>query len=179
MLFTVIKKNTYQDSINLMLLTNRINTLDGVKQSSIMMGTDANKDIYRNSGLATPEVEAAAPSDMCIVVEADEEGIVELVLDEVKAFLSDLSVKKEKQTLKSAVSWNQALELLPETNMALFSTPGEYTAPEIETALDKGLHVFSSSDESRPPERYCPRKKIHAAPCPEQSQSPEQYTHQE
>ena len=38
MLFTVIKKNTYQDSINLMLLTNRINTLGGVKQSSIMMG---------------------------------------------------------------------------------------------------------------------------------------------
>lgn len=30
MLFTVVKKNTYQDSINLMLLTNRINTLEGV-----------------------------------------------------------------------------------------------------------------------------------------------------
>ena len=51
MLFTVVKKNTYQDSINLMLLTNRINTLEGVKQSQIMMATDANKDIYRNAGL--------------------------------------------------------------------------------------------------------------------------------
>ena len=39
MLFTVVKKNTYQDSINLMLLTNRINTLEGVKQSQIMMPT--------------------------------------------------------------------------------------------------------------------------------------------
>ena len=47
MLFTVVKgRNTYQDSINLMLLTNRINTLEGVKQSQIMMATDANKRIF-------------------------------------------------------------------------------------------------------------------------------------
>ena len=51
-----------------MLLTNRINTLEGVIQSSIMMGTDANKDIFRNTGLLTPEAEAANPSDMVIVV---------------------------------------------------------------------------------------------------------------
>lgn len=46
MLKTVIKQNSYQDSINLMLLTNQINTLEGVAQSQIMMGTDANKDIF-------------------------------------------------------------------------------------------------------------------------------------
>ena len=95
MLFTVIKKNTYQDSINLMLLTNRINTLGGVKQSSIMMGTDANKDIYRNSGLFTQEVGEARPSDMVIVVEADQESVVDEVLRESERFLDDLSVKKD------------------------------------------------------------------------------------
>ncbi|MCI6885836.1 MAG: acyl-CoA synthetase FdrA [Lachnospiraceae bacterium] len=161
MLFTVIKKNTYQDSINLMLLTNRINTLDGVSKSSIMMGTDANKDIYRNSGLATPEVEAAGPSDMCIVVEAEEEAVVDRVLEEVKAFLSDLSVKKEKQALTSVTNWDQALEQLPDANMALFSTPGEYTAPEIETALDRGLHVFSFSDNISLEDEIRLKKKAH------------------
>ncbi len=161
MLFTVIKKNTYQDSINLMLLTNRINTLDGVSKSSIMMGTDANKDIYRNSGLATPEVEAAAPSDMCIVVEAEEEAVVDRVLEEVKAFLSDLSVKKEKQALTSVTNWDQALEQLPDANMALFSTPGEYTAPEIDTALDRGLHVFSFSDNISLEDEIRLKKKAH------------------
>ena len=64
MLYTVVKPNSYQDSINLMLLTNRINALDGVVQSQIMMGTDANKDIYEAAGLLTPEAQAAAPSDM-------------------------------------------------------------------------------------------------------------------
>lgn len=146
MLFTVVKQNTYQDSINLMLLTNRINTLEGVIQSSIMMGTDANKDIFRNTGLLTPEAEAANPSDMVIVVEAEDQKIVELVLEETTAFLNDLSVKKQKNDLKEATSWEEAAEMLPDANLALFSTPGEYTAPEIERALDMGLHVFSFSD---------------------------------
>ena len=62
MLTTVIKKNSYQDSINLMLLTNEINALEDVSKSQIMMGTDANKDIFKNSGLLTLEVETASPS---------------------------------------------------------------------------------------------------------------------
>lgn len=146
MLYTIIKKNTYQDSINLMLLTNRINGLPEVKQSQIMMGTDANKDIYRNAGLLTAEVEAAAPNDMCVVVDAEDETVVDQVLKEAERFLSDMSVKQEKQALASVTNWQQALEQLPDANLALFSTPGEYTAPEIEKALDLGLHVFSFSD---------------------------------
>lgn len=161
MLFTVIKKNTYQDSINLMLLTNRINTLPAVKQSQIMMGTDANKDIYRNAGLLTKDVETAAPSDMCIVVDAEEESAVDQVLEEVKAFLNDMSVKKEKQSFASVTNWDQALAQLPDANMALFSTPGEYTAPEIETALDKGLHVFSFSDNISLEDEIRLKKKAH------------------
>lgn len=161
MLFTVIKKNTYQDSINLMLLTNRINTLPEVKQSQIMMGTDANKDIYRNAGLLTKDVEAAAPGDMCIVVDAESESVVDHVLDEVKSFLDDMSVKKEKQALTSVTNWDQALAQLPDANMALFSTPGEYTAPEIEAALDKGLHVFSFSDNISLEDEIRLKKKAH------------------
>ena len=54
MLNTVILKNNYQDSINLMLLTNKINEFEKVAMSQIMMGTDANKDILRNTNLLTP-----------------------------------------------------------------------------------------------------------------------------
>lgn len=146
MLYTVIKKNTYQDSINLMLLTNAINTLPGVKKCSIMMGTNANKDIFRNSGLATAEVETAEPSDMVIVVEASDEGILQNVLAETDRFLSDLAVKKKKNNIENVTNLAGALEALPDANLALFSIPGEYAADEIEKALDKGLHVFSFSD---------------------------------
>lgn len=146
MLYTVIKKNSYQDSINLMLLTNSINTLEGVNKSSIMMGTEANKDIYRNSGLLTAEAEAAAPSDMIIVVEADDENVIKTVLEESDKFLNDLAVKKTKNATENVTSLEAALEEMPDANLALFSIPGEYAADEIEKALDKGLHVFSFSD---------------------------------
>lgn len=146
MLYTVIKKNSYQDSINLMLLTNSINTLAGITKCSIMMGTAANKDILNNSGLLTKEGEAAAPGDMIIVIDAEEEGVVDNVLKEADSFLNDLAVKKKKNSVESVSSLDAALEEMPDANVALFSIPGEYAAEEIEKALDKGLHVFSFTD---------------------------------
>ena len=162
MLQTVIKQNSYQDSINLMLLTNKINTLDGVVQSQIMMGTDANKDIYRAAGLLTPEAEAAAPSDMVIVVESDDAGVLDTVLAETEAFLDDLSVKKEASgAAKEATSWEEAVAMLPDANMALFSIPGEYAAPELERALDLGLNVFSFTDNVALEDEVRLKKKAH------------------
>jgi hypothetical protein len=122
MLHTIIKENSYQDSINLMLLTNSVNGLEGVNKSSIMMGTDANKDIFRNSGLLTPEAETAKGNDMVIVVDTDDESVLNQVLAETDRFLNDLSVKKDSDGLKSVKNWQDALEALPEANLALFST---------------------------------------------------------
>lgn len=146
MLYTIIKKNSYQDSISLMLLTNAINTLDGVVKCSVMMGTEANKEILNGSGLLTAEGAAAAPNDMIIAVDAGDEKIVERVLDAAAKFLNDLAVKKQSAGTKSVTSLDAALEEMPEANLALFSIPGEYAADEIEKALDKGLHVFSFTD---------------------------------
>ena len=145
MTFTLIRKNTYQDSINLMLLTNRINQLPGVVRSSIMMGTPANKDLYRAGGLYNEKLDEACANDMMIVAEVEEESCWQCVLDEADRFLSDLSGggRQEKETAKT---WDQALEQLPDANLALFSIPGEYAPVELETALRRGLHVFSFTD---------------------------------
>lgn len=162
MLYTVVKKNSYQDSINLMLLTNKINAMPGVIQSQIMMGTDANKDIYASAGLLTDEARAAAPSDMVVVVEADDEGIVDTVLAETEAFLDDLSVKKEAAGAPvEATSWEEAVAMLPDANMALFSIPGEYAAPELEHALDLGLNVFSFTDNVALEDEVRLKRKAH------------------
>ena len=49
-------------------------------------------------------------------------------------------VKKHKQR----TSWSEAFDLLPEANVALFSIPGEYGAPEMERAL-KMIYTCSLS----------------------------------
>ena len=56
MLKTVVKKGSYHDSVVLMLLTNKISAIEGVKKVSIMMATPANKDIFKQSGLDTEEL---------------------------------------------------------------------------------------------------------------------------
>lgn len=161
MLVTVVKENDYQDSINLMLLTNEINALDGVNKSQIMMGTDANKDIFRNSGLLTDEAAAAHPSDMVVVVDVDDEKTVDVVMKRVEEFLSDLSVKKQGNAVKSVDNWDDAIAELPDANLALFSIPGEYAAPELERALDMGLNVFSFTDNVSLEDEVRLKKKAH------------------
>lgn len=91
MLYTVIKKNLFQDSVSLMLLTNHLSALDGVQQIQVMMGTPANKDIFKGSGLYTEELEDASPSDLCIVVNSDDEGMVDKVVEETDNYLSNQS----------------------------------------------------------------------------------------
>lgn len=147
MLITEILENNYQDSINLMLLTQKVNSLPEVVKSQIMMGSDANKDILENSGLLSEEAKAASPNDLVIVVESETQDVKAEVLQLVDEFLSDLSVEtnSDKQA-KTVSSLAEALEVLPDANLALFSIPGEYGAVEMEKALRKGLHVFSFTD---------------------------------
>ena len=145
MLSTVILKNNYQDSINLMLLTNKINDFENVVMSQIMMGTDANKDILQNTNLLTPEAQEATPNDVMIVVESNDENIMDEVLSTVDEFLSDLS-SSSSEAKTASTSWAEALDALPDANVALFSIPGEYGAAEMEKALKNDLHVFSFTD---------------------------------
>ena len=133
MIYTVLKENSYQDSINLMLLTNHISTMNGINKVQVMMGTDANKDIFNSAGLLSKEAENAKPSDMVIVMDTDNEMVVGHVMREIDKFLSDLSVRKEEEVQKSVKSWSQVKEHMPDANLALISVPGicaVYVAPE-------------------------------------------------
>ena len=146
MLFTTIQKNNYQDSINLMLLTNAVNELEGVNKAQVMMATEANKTIMGAAGLLTEEADAAGPNDMAVVVDADDESVMETVLEEVKRFLSDLSASKADDGKKEVDNWDDALSAASNANTMLISIPGIYAADEIEKALSEGLHVMSFSD---------------------------------
>lgn len=161
LLLTKIQKGNYQDSINLMLLSAELNNLEGVTQAQVMMATDANKDIFKGAGLFTEELEAAGANDMAIVVDAQEESVLDHVLEKVDSFLNDLSSKKNTDQKISVDNWEDALEALPDANLALVSIPGEYAAFEIEKALDKGLHVFSFSDNIPIEEEVRLKKKAH------------------
>jgi FdrA protein len=146
MLYSIIQANSYQDSVNLMLLTNKITAMEGVDQASIMMGTPANKEIFQNTGMYTDELEHAGPNDMCIVIRTDHEEKVAEVLATIEEELKNQAVSSSKQAFESVRTWDKALQALSNANLALISVPGQYAAEEAEKALDHGLHAFIFSD---------------------------------
>lgn len=146
MLKTIINKNTYQDSVVLMLLTNEISSIEGVNKVSIMMGTPANKDIFAGSGLRTEELEDATANDMAIVIDAESDEVIEKVLVEMDAFLAKQSSGSSTSSEKNIKSWEAALKELPDANLAVLSIPGVYAASVANRALDENLNVFIFSD---------------------------------
>lgn len=146
MLKTIIKKGSYHDSVILMLLTNKISTMDGVDKVSIMMATPANKDIFKEGGMATPELMEASANDMAIVLETKED-VIDAVLAETEEFFKNQSSKSNKKSKSEAVdSWDKALDKLQDANLAVISIPGIYAALEADRALDENLNVFMFSD---------------------------------
>ena len=97
MLKTIVKKGNYHDSVVIMLLTNQISTIEGVKKVSIMMATPANKDIYRQSGLSTEELEGASANDMVVVADVDDEGILDVIMQEVEEFFKKQSTSESEK----------------------------------------------------------------------------------
>jgi FdrA protein len=146
MLFSVIKRGVFQDSISLMLLTRRISTLEGVDRVSIMMGTPANKGIFASTGFLTPEIDDAGPTDLCIALEAASAAMIDPVVEAVDAFLADQSVQREQADYAHARTFYGAHNQLPQANLALISVSGNHAAREARRALSQGLNAFIFSD---------------------------------
>lgn len=163
MLRTVVQKGSYHDSVVLMLLTNEISTIKGVKKVSIMMATPANKDIFKQSGLDTEELMNATANDMVVVADIDDEGLLDTIMEGVEAFFKKQSTAESaKKGAESVKSWDRALEKLPDANLAVISIPGAYAALEADRALDEGLNVFMFSDNVTIEDEKHLKEKAHA-----------------
>lgn len=160
MLQTIIMKNSYQDSVVLMLLTSKLNQLDEVTRVSIMMGTPANIDIFKASGFDTKELDEATSNDMVVMLEVASEDDKEQVLSMINEELSSTS-DGEGEVEDKINSWGKALKKAPDANVALISIPGDYAALEIEQAIDHGLHAFVFSDNIPLKEEARLKQKAH------------------
>lgn len=163
MLKTVVKKGSYHDSVVLMLLTNAISSLEGVNKVSVMMATPANKDIFAQSGLDTPELQEATPNDMVVVADVEREELIHIVMEKVEEFLKQKSQASAVQSGTEIVkSWDKATAKLPDANLAVISIPGAYAALEANRALDEGLNVFMFSDNVSVEDEKALKEKAHS-----------------
>lgn len=139
-----IKKNTYYDSVKLMLISKDIEKMEGVHEALVGMGTDLNKELAENLKISSDEIKNTGPNDFFITVLADENVSIEDVVEEAERLLNAKNEGSESDYMP--LSLNSALEHNPESNIAIISVGGEYAAKEARDALNKGLHVMIFSD---------------------------------
>ncbi|MDD2717589.1 MAG: acyl-CoA synthetase FdrA [Candidatus Wallbacteria bacterium] len=142
--FIQIRRNSYFDSVTLMLLSRRLSEIPGVSSASVQMGTDHNLEILKKSGFESQELTTAGPNDLVIACKSDNS----ISADEIQAVISEqFNVKRshDSEDLQPR-SIKTALQEMPLANLALISLPGEYAAGEARKCLELGLHTMIFSD---------------------------------
>jgi FdrA protein len=141
-----LKRNFYKDSVAAMRIAQTVGAGAGLARVSLLLGTPANKDILAQTGLLQPDLAAAGPMDMMIVVEGAAQAI-----EPALAQIEDLLDRHESAAASGpAQAGPRSLALgvgrLSGANLAQISVPGPYAAAEALKALRHGLHVFLFSD---------------------------------
>jgi FdrA protein len=140
----VLKKQTYRDSVFLMVIRQEVHEIAGIAEVVVMMSTDNNKNIIKDVGFKGPMLETATPRDMLICIRADNENVIEDALSKIDEMLSRKPTQGKSEgvfkTLDSAVKENSSI------NFAVISVPGDFAAREAKKALTLGLNVLLFSD---------------------------------
>lgn len=139
-----IRKNSYYDSVTLMLISKEIKKIDGVQEALVGMGTDLNKELAENLAITNDEIKELTPNDFFVSVLADDNVQIETISGEVDRLLSQKKQSSDSDymppTLESAINHS------PDSNIVVISVAGEYAAAEAKKALNNNLHVMLFSD---------------------------------
>jgi succinyl-CoA synthetase alpha subunit len=143
----VVVANTYRDSVALMQLSGRIRDSEGVTDAVLVMMTPANLAMLESVGIDTSGIEPK-PTDLLVLVSGNDAETVARALDCARAALHESSLPGGGAPAQQepARSIRMARERLPESNLVVVSTPGDYASYEAEKALRLGLNVMIFSD---------------------------------
>ncbi len=139
-----VRKNTYYDSVTLMLISKEIKNIEGVTEVLVGMGTELNIELTENLGLKDPVLNDVSPNDFFIAADITSGEVMVQVIEQVDHLLNQKKV--ESGSDYRPVSIAAAVEQLPDANLAIVSIPGQYAEAEVSKLLDKDLHVMLFSD---------------------------------
>jgi FdrA protein len=140
-----VRKGFYLDSVALMRLSAEIAAMGGIEEAVLMIGTPSNLQIMQDAGVLNATGENAGPNDLVIALRADGKGSANRALAHANKSLEGGALTSAKSEAK-ARTLRGGINLHPDANLALISTPGSYAAREARSALDAGLNVMIFSD---------------------------------
>ncbi|MGH2373793.1 MAG: hypothetical protein ACRDIC_10040, partial [bacterium] len=141
----LIRRSAYHDSVALMLAQREAKEQSGVEEVGLVMATEANKALLRESGLDFPALAGAGPDDLALVARALTDEAAQSALARAEEALTQrrISAAGDAHRPRTIAS---ALRALPEASVALISVPGRFARAVVLEALDAGLHVLLFSD---------------------------------
>ncbi len=150
---TLLKRNTYYDSITLMSIAQAVKVLPGIDDVGAVMATETNRELLRLADLLpidwlTKQEMSLEASDLLLVVRAQDEEHADaaLVIAEQRLTTRTDRFTSDTAALQKARSLEMALHRDSEANLAFIAVAGEHAWLEAEQALRHGLHVFLFSD---------------------------------
>ena len=143
---TRIIKSSYFDSVVLMRVASLLKKHENVSEVAMFMGTEGNHDLLTQVGLNTVESKDAGPQDLMIIVEAGNEELANITVEEASTMLTENSRGAENDLDYRPRTLDTALGFLPDATLAAISIPGEYAAREAAKCTNRGLNVFLFSD---------------------------------
>lgn len=141
-----IKKGQYFDSVTLMIISKDIKKLEGIIDSSIVMGTNENKSILKQAGLYCSDFDNSSDAEILIAFQAESETAIEKALLEIDNQLINIRKQKNDNIVRKPKSIENAKQQMPDANLVLISVAGKYATNEAVKALDNGINVMMFSD---------------------------------
>jgi FdrA protein len=140
----VLARNTYHDSVSLMLAARDAESVAGVSFAAALAATPVNISLLEEHGFVlAPDL---GPNDMVVAVRAEDDASADEATRVVEQRLHGVSETGGETTARPVRSARAATRNNPEANVAFVSVPGRFAAYEVATALESGLHVFCFSD---------------------------------
>lgn len=142
----IIKKGVYYDSVTLMIVSKNINKIDGVIDSSIVMGTNENKSILKVAGLYNDSFDEASDSEMLIAIKAEQNSNIEAILKSIDYELNNIQKKDNNNQKRNPKSIESAIKQNSDLNFSLISIAGKYAVKEAMKSLENNMHTMIFSD---------------------------------
>ncbi len=139
-------RDTYVDSVIQLGAMRAMGGIDGVDWASAAMATPSNVDTLRAEGVDPNEITNTGSNDFFVVVRAtnDDAAMAALAAGEAAVFSArprgDVDADAAPRSVRDAVN------VQPDSNVAVVSVPGDYAALAAYQALSAGLHVLLFSD---------------------------------
>jgi FdrA protein len=142
-LLVEVRPRQYHDSIVLMVASARMSSLPGVEAAMAAMATPLNRDLLRETGLWSEELEAAGDHDLVLAARAADPAAALRAAEQALTERAPVTAAGDAPAPRTVRTAARALE---GANVAVVSVPGEHAAWACWDALAADLNVFCFSN---------------------------------